>query len=221
MKSGYLVRSYRQALEALASGDHEQAFLSFERVIEFKNDDAGLWVGLGWSALETCRYDRAREAFEKARGLDPDHGLACQGLVLVHLREEKFIKALEIVDEVLSRAPGDLELRIAKIAALMGVGRRRAGSRLARLVLAAEPEARPGVLQIARSLLDSGWSQEAYDLSRRCLRLDPQDDDARAVTGACLVSQGKVEEGVNLLVATLDREPGHLYARAVLARVTS
>jgi tetratricopeptide (TPR) repeat protein len=90
-------------------GRHEEALKAYDKAIQLRPDDAGLWHHLGNILLKLERLDHALSGFQHVLKLDPRHQDAAykSGVLLHHMgRFEESIAHFDLCDEVLpDRAP--------------------------------------------------------------------------------------------------------------------
>ena len=96
--------------ELYASGDYAQALLSFERAINFDENLADAYNGVGWSHLSlSLNPPLAQEAFQNAVQLDASNSDAWVGLAnllfLRHKDANDFRSAIRAIDNALQGDP--------------------------------------------------------------------------------------------------------------------
>ncbi|HEX7119214.1 MAG TPA: tetratricopeptide repeat protein [Longimicrobiales bacterium] len=175
-------------------GDYERALETLKEGLVLYPHAAELHVGLGYTRLARDEFAWAKQAFEKALALDPDHEDALVGLGEVLLRLGRRDEALELFDRV--RRGGcadDLDL-------LLSMGRALYRDQLyeeARDVFAdataLHPESADAVAALAYTLHRLGRAGAARRELRRALRLDPQLHEARIYLGHLLYDRGDWE----------------------------
>lgn len=100
------VNHMAQGWRSYESGDYAQALLSFERAINFDENLADAYNGVGWSHLSlSLNPPLAQEAFQNAVQLDPSNADAWVGLAnllfLRHKDTNDFRSAIRAVDNAL------------------------------------------------------------------------------------------------------------------------
>lgn len=175
-------------------GDYDAALDTLKEGLRLYPHSVELYVGLGYTRLAREEFVWAKQAFEKALVLDPEHEDALVGLGEVMLRIGRQEEALELFDH--ARRGGcneDLDL-------LLSMGRALYRERLfayARDVFAEAVNLRPdsaeAVAALGYTLHRLGDEVAARRNLRRALKLDPQHHEARVYLGHLLYDRGDWE----------------------------
>ncbi|MGH7475211.1 MAG: tetratricopeptide repeat protein [Longimicrobiales bacterium] len=175
-------------------GDYDAALETLKEGIRLYPNSVELFVGFGYARLAREEYAWAREAFEKALVLDPEHEDALVGLGEVLLRFGRHKDALGLFDRVRQLvADDDLEL-------LLSIGRalyREEMFEEAREAFAEAATVRPDSAEAAAAL---GYTlhrlaetNAARRLLRRALKLDGSHHEARIYLGHLHYDRGEWE----------------------------
>jgi tetratricopeptide (TPR) repeat protein len=175
-------------------GDYDAALETLKEGIRLYPNSVELFVGLGYARLAREEFAWAREAFEKAIVLDPEHEDALVGLGEVVLRLGRRAEALALFQRVRQLASGDdLEL-------LLSIGRalyREEMFEEAREAFAEAATVRPDSAEAAAALGYTlhrlGESSAARRLLRRAVKLDPTHHEARVYLGHLHYDRGEWE----------------------------
>jgi tetratricopeptide (TPR) repeat protein len=95
-------------------GRHEEALKAYDKAIQLRPDDAGLWHHLGNILLKLERLDHALSGFQHVLKLDPRHQDAAykSGVLLHHMgRFEESIAHFDLCNEVLPDRAATLQAR--------------------------------------------------------------------------------------------------------------
>jgi len=71
----------------MTARDYEGAVAALQKMTELDPENAGAWVNLGLSLKATGRFAQARDAYERALGLEPDHAVGHYDLGVLLLRQ--------------------------------------------------------------------------------------------------------------------------------------
>ena len=196
----------------------------YEEAIDFIREGLGIYpssvelhVGLGYARLATEEYAWAREAFDKALGLDPEdeEGLAGMGEVLLKLgRRNDALSLFERVVALGFREDHDLMLQIAR--SLFRENELEAARGFFKVVAnthAQSSEAVAGLGYVAHRL---GDEDKALDLLRRALEIDGDHVEARIYLGNVLYDRGEYDDALQEYERT---QPDHHFDELALWRV--
>src|SRR5262249_1170759 len=89
----------------LGQGRRAEAVQVFDKAVQLKPDDAGLWRHLGHALVEASRPADAMAAFLQALKLDPNYLEVARGLSLLFYQAERFEEALAHFDLSARLAP--------------------------------------------------------------------------------------------------------------------
>src|SRR5690606_20427949 len=118
---------------------------------------------------QAVQRERARTAYERARALDPASSAACRALARFAFRDDRVTEGALLLEEVLTRAPGDLATRLALVNALVEEGWLHPAAQLLAGAPAGEP-APPALLRAQADLLERrGRRAEALAARERLL----------------------------------------------------
>src|SRR6266487_1919763 len=176
-----------------------------------------LLVGMGYARLAREEFAWARQAFEEARGLDPDHEDTLAGLGEVLLKFGERATALACFDRVLAlgfQDDHDLMLQIGR--ALFREGVLDQARRFFEGALRAHPDSADAAACVgyaAHRLADEGGSLHWL---RRALELDPGLGEARIYLAKLLYDRGEYEAALFHLERT---GPGEHYDALAIWRL--
>jgi Flp pilus assembly protein TadD len=188
-------RAYRQALNLLTRGEWTEAIGSFSTLATVSPEDPGIQVGLGWCLLSADRHAEAEASFRRGLTREPRNVTAILGLSLSLLRMGDYFEAAGQIEHGLKLEPCHPEFLLARVAALLGTGRRKAASHLVRRLLAEDIDLGRSLSKLGRSLFDSGQFTHAAEIARICLRHRPKDAELLALLGASEIRDGQVDAG--------------------------
>ena len=183
-----------EAYKLYDEGDYEGALEMLKEGLSLYPNAVELYVGMGYARLAREEYAWARESFQQALMLDPDHEDALVGMGELLLWFGKSERALGLFRKV--EALGydtDVDLMLTMGRALYGAGLyMEARDAFARLV-AARPDSAEAVAALGYALQRTGNELEATRHIRRALRLAPELHEARIFLGHILYDRADRE----------------------------
>jgi len=219
------------ALSRARLGDVSGALDAFERVIALDGSYAPAHWRRGLLLLDRGDLDAAQSAFERATRVDANDAAGFLGMARVHLQRGENERAVEVLEGLLSRRPGD---RYAL--QLLGTAYQRLGrSQEARVALAVGAGGEPAWSDPWTNDLSSlqrGFAAELKEAGRRFLTGDlttairlleglrqqkPNDLTLLNHLGAVYVAAGRTKEGLEVLEAALTQDPDHFETHLSLA----
>jgi Flp pilus assembly protein TadD len=172
-------------------GDYEAALATLREGLRLYPHSVDLYVGLGYTRLAREEYVWAKEAFEKALVLDPDHDDALVGLGESLLRFGRHGHALALFDKVRAGPGGeDGELLLAMGRALYREERYQEAQSAFESAIEMNPEDAEAVAGLAYTLHRQGEEPAAIVEIRRALALSPGYHEARIYLGHLLYDRG-------------------------------
>lgn len=94
-----------RAAAYLQVGDNDKAMTDYERVRQLDPTDAESRYSLGVLAVERHEYGRAEDLFNEIKRVNPQSGLASEGLGLMHKSLGNYTKAIQYLSEVIKAQP--------------------------------------------------------------------------------------------------------------------
>lgn len=203
-----------EAYKLYDEGDYEGALEMLKEGLSLYPNAVELYVGMGYARLAREEYAWARESFQRALMLDPDHEDALVGMGELLLWFGKRESALGLFRKV--EALGydtDIDLMLTMGRALYGAGvYAEAREMFARLV-ASRPDSAEAVAALGYALQRTGNELEASRHIRRALRLAPDLHEARIFLGHILYERADREGAIREFEQVPPAE--HWDARAV------
>ena len=183
-----------EAYKLYDEGDYQGALEMLKEGLSLYPNAVELYVGMGYARLAREEYAWARESFQHALILDPDHEDALVGmgeLLLWFGRKEGALRLFEKVEALGYDTDVDLMLTMGR--ALYGAGLYvEARDAFARLV-ASRPDSAEAVAALGYALQRTGNELEATRHIRRALRLAPELHEARVFLGHVLYDRADRE----------------------------
>jgi tetratricopeptide (TPR) repeat protein len=222
---------YRLAMTRSRDGDLEGALTAVDRVIARDERYApahwrrGLWL------LDSARDQEAQEAFERATVIDPASPGGWVGLARVALHRQDARRAVEVLEQFLSKHPGDRYALRLLGTAYQRLGRTNEAAHALAAGATGEPswpdpwsdalaEHRVGFAQTLKAatqgVLDGEFNR-AIPLFEKVLEQRPDDLALMQQLGLSYVAVGRAAEGIALLQDALARDPNNLETRLRLA----
>ncbi|MBS0211946.1 MAG: sulfotransferase [Proteobacteria bacterium] len=180
---------------------NEEAAYLLWKAIRLGMDSADAWAALGHARLEIDEIADARQAFERALGMDRQHAIAGYGLAQCLLREHAWPQAVAALDRVRQAQPDNLPV-LVNLATACG----QAGdtARAAAFFSQAERMA-PGepavLLEAGRFHRDAGDWPRALLRLQHCLRAWPDEPQIRIDIARCQRAMGDVASALASLDA--------------------
>jgi tetratricopeptide (TPR) repeat protein len=221
---------YRRASTLAAQGRIEEASRALQAALALAPDHAPSHWKAGTYALELADVAAAERSFRRAVELDPSFPGGWLGLARVHLERDEPARALELLEDLLARNPGD-----PFVLQLLSYAQRQAGRVSASGAVTLENEdvpvwndpwereaqsfrEDPTILR-AGQLIQRGQAAEAIALleAGRAEGADPRGVSLRLARA--LVQLGRLAEAERELRAFLALEPENSHAHLLLARV--
>ncbi len=186
-----------EAQELYEAGDFDAALELLHEGMRLYPSSAELRVSAGYAELGREEYAWARQHFDEALVLDPDHEEALIGLGEVLLRFGERTRAFQAFEKV-------LDLGYADDSALMlSIGRalyrhelHGQAERFFRLALAADDEAAPAAAELGYVLHAQDQMKEARHWLRQALESDPEHHEARGFYANLLYEAGHHEQAL-------------------------
>ena len=219
---------------ALAAGMGEEAGVAFSRLQSLAGADAETYLNLAVAAFYALDLERAREYATLALVEQPDNGearawerslagLGGAGDLLVevgraHCRVGRLERGVELFERALA-ADGPREARMYLGRALTGLGRYEEAAAQLEQALAAAPQRREVLVDLATARFFLGEHQRAAALYDEALNAAPDDTAAMVGRGQVELAAGHLDEAAELLHRALSIEADRSDAWFLLARV--
>jgi len=151
----------------------------YTRVITTQPPHPWPHLGLGASYFTRGDLDRAKEAFETARALDPAQLDAHYGLGIIAAELSRHADAVAHFETVLAEAPRFLDARYQLGVSLVALGRTEEAIAALELAAAQRPNDARAITALGVALANVGRFDKARQAFEEALRLDPSCEDAR------------------------------------------
>src|SRR5690606_23187746 len=176
------------------AGDYDRALEMLKEGLVLYPHCADLHVGLGYTRLAREEFAWARQSFETAIALEPDHEDALVGLGEVLLRLGRREEALELFERVRRGAGADdLDLLLSMGRALYRAGLFEDACSVFVEATELHPDSADAHAALGYTLHRLGRMGAARRELRRALRLDPHLHEARIYLGHLLYEKGEFE----------------------------
>lgn len=175
-------------------GEYDAALETLKEGIRLYPHSVELYVGLGYARLAREEFAWARDSFEKALVLDPEHEDALVGMGEVLLRLGRRRDACALFDRVRTLvAEDDLELLLSIGRALYREDMFEEAREAFAEAAAVRPDSAEAVAALGYTLHRLGESSAARRLLRRSLKLDASHIEARIYLGHLHYDRGEWE----------------------------
>lgn len=165
-------------------------------------------VRLGYAYQELGRFDEAVTAFERARRLAPEDGLADLYLAQAHIAAGRHDKAIEIARAGRDRRPEDTRFTRLEAQALRESGRFDEAVGVLREHMARAPDVALS-LSLATVLAEAKRWDEATSTLEDAEKAFPGQADVPFQRGAVLEQQKRFDEAERVFRRVLDEHPAH------------
>ena len=172
-------------------GDYEGALDTLKEALRLYPHSVELYVGLGYTRLAREEFAWAKQAFEKALVLDPEHDDGMVGLGETLLRFGRSDEALELFRKVRQGSSAeDSELLLSMGRALYREQRFEEARRYFTAVLKVQPDDAEATAALAFTLHRLGKEKAAVRELRGALALNPEHYEARIYLAHLLYDRG-------------------------------
>lgn len=158
----------------LAEAQWPKAAAHWSRVVQIKENDSDAHTKCGIALARTGRRQEAIEHWKRAIALEPKNTFAKNEIyrsreeeILDLLDDERFDRALRILEELLGLIPDLPIVRIRMSDAYWGKGRRDKAMEQIDLAIATNPDSPPVWIQVVHSLLFNDRTKEAHAIIQR------------------------------------------------------
>ena len=191
-----------RAHEQYDRGDYDTALAILKEGLRLYPHSVELYIGLGYTRLAREEYAWARQAFEKALVLDPEHEDGMVGLGETMLRFGRQREAAVLFERVRGGPAGDdPELLLTMGRALYREGLFEQARVCFTAAVASHPDDADAMAALAFTLHREGDEEGAVDRLREALELDPSHLEARIYLGHLLYDRGERMEALRHLAA--------------------
>lgn len=167
---------------------------------------------------QAMQRDRAaaRQSFEAALKLKPDHVPALRALADLDVAEGKAVDAQKRYDALLAKKPDDDQLLLAVANLQERTGRGDDAVKTLRKAVSANPKARDAVVALAQQLLRRKDAAGALEVAQEAVRNNPDEMSLAMLLGAAQEAAGASKDALRTLSALVLKEPN---ATAPLVRL--
>jgi tetratricopeptide (TPR) repeat protein len=166
---------------------------------------------LSWRAGDEAALTYYRQAVAE----DPDSTVLREDLAQVLLERNQSEEALSVIDEGLTRRPGDGNLLFLRAKARLSLGRTAEAAEDAREAARKSGDTAAGELAV-RLFLALERYEEALAAADEWAAADPADADAQFFLGEALAELNRGEEAARAYLKSVEIKPGHLQALLAL-----
>lgn len=188
--------------------DYVKAIETCRRVLEITPRDPESHNNFGLTLLAAGRFEEAARSFAEAERLDGGKLAYYHNLVVVHKYRGSVLEAEATLRRGLARWPNDPLLNAGLGEILFERGETEAAIPYFRLAVVNDDQSLSFKVALAQALALTLRFDEAEELSRKILEIDPNQARAHAVTGSILQHRGKFAEAEIFLQRAIELEPG-------------
>jgi tetratricopeptide (TPR) repeat protein len=207
----------------LELGDRAQlreAISGLETAVGKQPQNALMRFNLGRAYLTKGDVDQARTQFKAAVDTRPDYVAPRQALIDIHLRKGEYALALQMADETLSYAQGDLPTRLLRSQALQGIGKIDDARNDLQIILKQSPNSAEAMFSLGLLELNVKNYPAATRAFEQCLK--SSENNHPCVVGAAEVyaKQQQYDKAIEFLSAEVKKNPDRRELRLALANTT-
>jgi tetratricopeptide (TPR) repeat protein len=197
----------------LDQGDVNNALTQLQSVVTTSPDNAVAHFELGRAYLASGRPDAresARQQFEKSISLQPNllqPRLGLAGLQVVHGEYEA---ALDTVQTILQRDPGNVNAKVIQSQALLGQKKFGDSDTLLAGMLKSNPGSPDVYYQVGTAALAQGKLKEAEEAFQRAYQLNPTNSKSLLGMVEAEIQQGQPEKAMSILQEESKKAPNRL-----------
>lgn len=211
----------RSAL-ALRSGDPKQvdtAVTDLQGLVSKTPSNGVLRLQLGKALLAQNRPDQARTHLEEAVRLRPDLVESKVLLAQIFATKQDFSRALGLTDEILSQAPRNMQARLIRTSALIGVGDRARAKAELEAIDKAFPNSSDAKFQLGYVNFMQGDLKTAAQLFAELRDKFPNDNRGLVGVVETDVAQGNYKGAIDRVEGEMRKDPNRINLRVQLASI--
>lgn len=197
----------------LDQGDVNNALTQLQSVVTSAPDNAVAHYELGRAYLASGRSDAreaARQQFEKAISLRPDFPNPRIGLAQLQVTHGEYQAALDSVDEILRRDPGNVSAKMIQSQAYLGQKKFGDSDTLMANMLKSNPSSPAVYYQAGLAAIAEGKLQQAEAAFQRAYELNPADGKSLLGVVDAEIQQGRPEKAMTILQGEAKKSPNRL-----------
>lgn len=207
-------------------GFSDESLAALDSALAIRDDYVPAWTLLGDIQFELGALDESKEAHEKALTLTPGTVTSMLGLTRIHLQNDEYDSAIELLGRALKAAPQYSPLHYNIALAYRGTGQTDLAKQhfdLAASTSDAVPDPDPIVAQLqglrvgahriygqAHQAYTQGRFGEAIRLANEALDADPEHKSAHGLLGMSYMSANQPREAAEAFEQALERNPTNL-----------
>ena len=194
----------------LDKGDVNDAMSELQSVVTARPNNWVARFNLGRAHFARGEYEQARQEFDAAIEKRPDYMPARLAQTQVALITGNNEAALHAADETMRIAPGSIQARVMKAAALQRLKRYDEARDLLTVVLEKDPNQEETLLELGVLDLNLKKSKEAADLFHRAYAAQPNNLRGLLGESRALLLDNQADKSVQLIEAEAQKKPSNL-----------
>jgi tetratricopeptide (TPR) repeat protein len=197
----------------LDQGDVNAALTQLQAVVTSSPDNAVAHFQLGRAYLASGRQDgreAARQQFERAIQLQPNLLQPRIGLAELQAMHGEYEAALDTVQTILQRDPGNLNAKMIQSQALLGQKKYKDSDTLLAGVLKTNPSSPQVYYQLGRTALAKNEPKEAETAFQRAYELNPTNSQSLLGVVESEIQQGQPEKAMATLESEAKKAPNRI-----------
>ena len=210
---------YGQALEALRSGQHEQAITSLQRAVELDPRMAKAHGALGSLYLQLGKFAAAEPQLERARDLDPGNVQFAVNLAHLYSKTDRTAAAIAAYQEILRSHPDLVPAQLGLAATYQMAQQFQNAVKAYQRALELDPRSAESLANLGSCHEALGEEDRAIQCYEACIQLNPKLKMAKGNLGAIYQKRGDLDKGFPLLEDAVRLDPEFTAARYSLALV--
>jgi tetratricopeptide (TPR) repeat protein len=198
----------------------QQAISELETAVSKLPQNAVVRFNLGRAYFTKGDMDQARTQFKAAVDIQPDYLAPRQGLIEINLRKGEYALALQLADETLAYAQGNLQTRLLRSQALQGIGNIDDARNDLQIILKQSPNSGEAMFQLGLLEMSAKNYPAATRDFEQCLK--NSQNNFPCVVGAAEVyaKQQQYDKAMEFLSGELKKSPDRRDLRLALANTT-
>lgn len=194
----------------LDQGDVTAAMGELQSVVTAKPNNYVAHFNLGRAHFARQEYEQARQEFDEAIRLRPDYIPARLAQIQVDLLRQNNDAALHDADQTLNLAPGSIQVRVMKAAALQRLGKFDDARALLTGILDKQPKQVETLLELGVLDLNQKKNKDAEELFHRAYEANPANLRGLLGESRALLLDNQTAKSVEIVQTEAQKKPANL-----------
>lgn len=212
-KAAYMERAHAYEAEA----NYEKARVEYQNALQIDPKDIPARFGLAQTLEHLNEWQNAAGHYQYIVNEDAQHTGARYRLGRIYLAARNIDKALELAEDALRVAPGDVDAMTLRGAALAKKGDMVRAKQDGLAVLEKDPGHKEAVALVASLYMNDKDSDKAIALLQDGIKRNPDDASLQILLGSIFINQNDSDRGIEVFKKIVTLDPSNLGHRARLA----